>query len=342
TSTSDAWTDDLPSGTFACQSICTDGTSVYAVFIDTNASPDEYHIQAWDIETWDVKSGWGSTGTQLTLASDAAVHKVIIANSSYLAVINDTQGITVAGSAAIEIIDITDGSLDADGAGDATTGVGDDVKADPCIVSDGTNLFFCVYKTSTTNLYLCSATIADPTTGSGGSNYPLNTNQNAHCGGMTGAGTGAVALLNHVSADAHDDVVLYTFDASDADLAKIERGQNANSIVCDEYVYEDCNDMVFDGINIWAFVLIQNPTDRMALLKIDSSKLIWDEQEGGDKYLDDINPSLFLLPAGHTALGSPQMGLTFDGRDVWSLVEHSASQTLSGKIVRLPLGLIRS
>jgi hypothetical protein len=120
--TSDNIHDDLPVGvTGLIQSICTDGTTVYATIIDTNAAPAEYYVQAWNISTWSVKTGWPATGRHLTPTGNAHQFYIIMANATRLAIINNATTVTAAGDPVIEIIDIDDGSILADGAGDAPT-----------------------------------------------------------------------------------------------------------------------------------------------------------------------------------------------------------------------------
>ncbi len=347
TDTSHDLCDDLPVGVVAAtsdfQCLCTDGTWVYAVVKDTVPAPDEYYIQAWKISDWSVNVGWPATGTQLTPTGTGKFFKAIIASADRIAVINNATTITAAGDPAIEIIDMDDGVILADGAGDAPIAI--TALADPVIASDGTNLFFGAYG-STNLLWLCSATIADPTVGCGGTDWGVATNYNAHIGAMVSMDEKIVSFLNW-GAQAYGNQVILTHTADDAIMDIILLGQDAQAgpLTADEYIYRECTDAVFDGVNIWIFVDIDNLSASISggFVKIDAAKLSFNIIVDKYRIIDDLEPSLFMvMPKTDLSLGEPQMGLTFDGRDIWGIAQQSASSTNSGKIARLPLALIRS
>ncbi len=338
--------DDLPVGVVAAtsdfQCLCSDGMWVYAVVKDTAPAPDEYYIQAWLISDWSVKTAWPATGTQLTPTGTGKLFKAIIASAATIAVINNATTITAAGDPVIEIIDIDDGVILADGAGDAPTAI--TAIADPVIASDGTNLFFGAYG-STNLLYPCSATIADPTTGCGGTDWGVATNYDAHIGAMVSMDEKIVSFLNWGS-QAYSNEVILTHTAVDAIRDIILLGQDAQAapLTSDEYLYRECTDAVFDGVNIWVFVDIDNLSAGISggFMKIDAAKLSFNIIVDQYRCIDDLEPSLFMvMPKDAISLGEPQMGITFDGRDIWGITQQAGSSTNSGKIARLPLALIR-
>lgn len=348
--TSDAVTDDLPAGTYTIQSICTDGVSVYATLRNTDPIPDEYYIQAWDIATWAVKAGWyavSPTGTQLTLTVDSKFYKCIVANDTRIAVINNAATITANTDPVVEIINIDTGAIVVVGAGNSTpTGGG---SPDVHIASDGTYVYFGVYEGGL--LYVCNASIADPTVSSGGPGFGTGVAALAAVGGVVSIGVHIVMFLNYATQDKTDIVVLM-MDNSAAYLDVILRGllQSTHTLGADAFVWGDVGDAVFDGLNVWAFATVEmlSAGNQAVLCKLDASKFC----PSGPTLLDvqrvivDLFPSVFMFPPGHSGLGVPlpfiQEGMTFDGRDVWAILEHNIGQPLTGGIGRLPLALIRN
>lgn len=157
------------------QSMCTDGTYVYVVAVDgvpPSANCDG-KIQAFNIATWAVHASWPATGRQMDDAAHNNFHQedwmlnhVIFANTTTLAVVQSWLRVTGAGINAIQLVAVADGALGLAGIGDSPTGT--HVRPTGQIASDGTNLYFSTYDEDTTTSYLCTATIADPTTGLGG------------------------------------------------------------------------------------------------------------------------------------------------------------------------------
>lgn len=344
--TSDALDDDLPAigaEVWEPYSMFTDGTSVYVMLRDSNATPDTHQIQAWDIATWDVKTGWPTTGTALSGTGNTPHNsrdgKVIMASATKLATVSGWITIASSASTAISIIDITNGTIDSEGAGDAPTGV--TAEAIDSICSDGTNIYFAVR--GATNLHVCTATIADPTAGCGGAGYPLSlgAGSSSH---LTACGpkmiTNPVSPIGGVT---EADIVLYTHDSSDADLDQITVGQNTRGTpdVADGYLLGFPWDACFDGRSLWILGSI-NPTggDLAALTKVDVAKLFLFDTSEQRHYGDVVSGGPFIMPpdAEHPAGGSNWIyyRCVFDGRDIWVNVEPRASQPNSGKLMRLP------
>lgn len=340
-------TADLPSDAdqeWEAISMCTDGTSVYVTFWDTHDAANTHQIQSWNISTWIVKDGWPSTGTEFGSGEhpDGAIltkqSRVIVASENKLAAVNCGYTITADDDPIITIIDITDGTIDAVGSGDAPV---DSAEAVSCIASDGTNLFFCVK--ASVNFYVCSATIADPTAGCGGANYPLSVGTKEMMS-ITSCGPNLITSTFRATNDS--DIIIRTHSATDADLDQITLGQNSadTPIVADEYILQDPGNSCFDGINLWivgSFNISGASTG--VLIKIDVSRLMLLDVATTRQLGDVIGGAYAISPDVANSFGGiKDSRVIFDGRDVWCTLETRASQTLSGNIFRLPLAALRS
>ena len=331
-------TADLPSGggeVWECQDIATDGVYVYITFMDSNASPETHQIQAWKISDWSVHTGWVATGTALsgtgTGPNSTRESRVVYASSSTLAVVCSWITISASSSTAIAILDITDGSILSEGAGDCPTGTSAYAYD---LASDGTNIFFLATGSGGAVSYTCSATIADPTTGCGGANYPL-THGTAGYGYITSAGPNLI-VSTHVGGGVAFEKVR-TGNSTDADLTAILNGTNAPT-----EILENPRSITFDGINIWIFGEINNNagTDQFVLVKIDASRLA-SVDTNTTISMFEVSDCVSLVGGPATADDVLWAEAVFDGRDMWVIAESRASQTNSGKIWRLPLALLR-
>lgn len=347
--TSDDLIDDLPSGggqTWNPLAICTDGTHVYVHFHDSGGGSNNHQVQSWLISDWSVNTGWAATGTQLTttgnITSPQGLGRTIIcASATKLAVANKGYACTAAADPLITILTKSSGAEDAYGSGDSPTADSVNVYVEG-ICSDGTNIFF--GGQGTANDYLCSATIADPTTGCGGAGYPLTLNNDEPGAICYGKDFGILATFGN--AVAATDYALITFNASDAQMDVIEYGTTAAAaaLIGDNYFFERAFRSVFDGVNFWLFAWMENraaAANTPVVIKIDSSKLL-SANTGVNRQLQDIGPvALFMDP---TVTGNPNeaSSLAFDGRDIWCIFEEDASQTYSGKIFRIPGAYYRS
>jgi hypothetical protein len=350
--TSDVLTDDLPAAgaTWEPLNMCTDGTYVYVVLVDTNAAPDVYRVQAWTISDWSVRTGWPATGTALTDTGNVGGQscEIIVASATMLAVLNKNTTITADTDEIITIMNIATGVIVSEGAGDAPVAVAADPSNGFC--SDGTNVYFSVFGSG--NGYFCSASIADPTAGCGGANYPSAVFGANHCNSIVACGPDlVVSIWRPAGGYAAADVVIRTHNAVDSDLDTIERGQNAATVpvVADEYLLEFPLGSVFDGINLWILTRVDNkaghpvdPTPNIAVLKIDVARLSIADTTTV-RQLPDITNSLFYIsPDTGSNITELFCTVAFDGRDIWAFIETAAAQANSGKLFRLPLALLRS
>jgi hypothetical protein len=348
-STSDAMTDDLDtSGTQVWEfvSMCTDGTNVYATFKDTNATPDTHAIQAWNISTWDIVTGWGATGTALAgtgngpIAAKFRDSKVIIADDDHVAVSCGWVDITAAGDGAIQLFDRTDGSAVRDGAGDATTGA----SYYPCegIASDGTDIFFIITKASSTKI--CTATIADLTAGTGGTAYPYELTTVAS-GGARLCNIGSELIASVVMDYPGDAVeVLNIHNSSAAARGGMMRGRDSSAgpVSGDAIVMNDgCWGMCFDGLSLWCLndIDITGAADVMSAVRTDVGQMPYGTSI--DRQWTDISTTIPLVQDSAIYEGV-YLSICCDGRDIWATVDPQSGNTHSGKIYRVPLALIRS
>lgn len=349
-STSGALTDDLPSGggeVWECVSMCTDGTSVYCTFKDTNASPDEHQIQAWNISSWDVKTGWPATGTALSgtgngaLTTDCRDSKVIIADNDNLAVSCGWVSVTATGDAAIQLISRDDGSSVRNGAGDCTLGG----TYSPCedIVSDGTNIYFTA--TTGSGVILCTATIADLTTGTGGTAYPASITDGVSETHARLCMIGSEVLVSVLSGGnpVAGTEVLHTHKASDATMGDLVLGQDCQATPMSGeklLMNTDCYSICFDGISVFA---LTNPDNNggIAVVKTDVGRLESCDVNT-DRQWTDLASAYLLANDDSAMYGGVYQKIVSDLRDVWAIADPQASQTHSGKIYRIPVTLLRS
>ena len=352
--TSDAMTDDLPTGgteDWEIYSMCTDGTSVYGMFRDVDAAPDEHHVQAWDIATWDVKSGWPATGTALTGTGNGPFPTIepdghiIMASATMLACVLSSVVITADTDEAITIVDISDGTIASEGAGDCLTA---NQQAVGRPASDGTNIFFGGYKAAT-NSVICSATIADATAGCGGANYPLSTGESNKFTNAVSCGENLIVSMIYAPAAGSEDIVLWAHNATDADLHQVMQGIRQTTVLVesDDVIADRCTNGCFDGINLWIQTRIGNfagTAGNNALVKIDVSKFPLIDTDVETSLPDMLTGVYITDPEVDHDGGSldGQQMVVFDGRDMWTVTDSRASQTSSGKIFRLPLAMLRS
>lgn len=341
TATSDPFTDALPSGggseTWNNIAMCSDGTYIYVLFQDANASPDDYRVQSWLATDLTVNTSWPATGVDAGSGTIGDAH-IIIASDDYLAYTAPWNTITASSIAAINIINISDGSTKTNGtgAGDAPTGSSLTARS---LSSDGTNIFFAAIGTS--GVHICSATIANAQVGLGApANYPYNAiTTNGDTAKLVSCGTNQIGVLSHTSTLNEVEGVLITFNADNAELDFVNRGQNSATtpINGDKWIFGSQSYAVFDGINLWVSSRIYNTASQntLNLIKIDVSKLIWADTNVPHQ-IGDIVTSVFNL--GYQGDYGNVIDIAFDGRDIW-LNRLDGS---TGKLHRFPMAIYRS
>lgn len=325
---------------------CTDGTYVYVTYVDMNASPVVWRLQAYNISDWAVKAGWAATGTALPgndVSNDAA--RVIVASATKLATCNTWIPATAAGTSnCISIIDIDDGTIDASGCGDAATGTY--YYPSDGICSDGTNIYYTLkwWGAPTPIGQLASATIADPTAGCGGANWPYTDAVSAGSNCVHIGGGVVVSTWEHgTGARGPTNPVVAVHSATDADLDVLLRGQDVFANDGDNYIYGDgCSAMCFDGFNIWMRVHIESGANgQNVLLCIDAAQLHQLRPASAvNRSIGDVAKLFLITPdaeLAHTSYGA----IVFDGRDIWTPYRTAPSLSGSGNIHRLPKAVSR-
>jgi len=362
--TTNALTDDLETGgteVYECISMCTDGATVFIVFTDTNAAPNEHWIQAWtiDITSADWVPAWSAvstTGTQLTgtgngFVASAKDAEVIVANATHVAVSCGWVTITAAGDPAIQLYSIATGALEDDGAGDCSTG--STLRPTEGIASDGTNIFFSTGDNAGGNTKLASATLADLTAGCGGAGFPsssYSTFANYEKMKLCSGGTLIISDAITSNTPANTDLAIGCFSSIGAVRDPIYRGQNSQAapIKGDAHFmdWDGARAMAFDGQNFWVLTVVDNTAgdEQRALLRIDAAKFTI-PATNSPKNLEAVCSVYIVDPTTEEPANDTERAyssITFDSRDIWCIVEPRASETSSGNIFRLPKAQQRS
>jgi hypothetical protein len=192
----------------------------------------------------------------------------------------------------------------------------------------------------TSNDHLCSATIADLTSGCGGTNYPYSVE--GEINGMTNCGPNMFAFTMTHATPGNGDVVLRTANATDADLDFVMRGLDGAAHPGAGICMNNPYDMVFDGLNIWFSADLDNNAgnNQLVAVKVDIAQLsLVDTNQ--IRSLTDISKTFIISPTTSKGFTSIRQKIAFDGRDIWVVGEYGAGQTNSGKTFRLPLAIFR-
>lgn len=329
--------------------ICNDGTYAYVLFQDTDASPEVYCVQAYDMSDWTPHPDWSTTGLDLTGSGSFTLTdggpKIIYAATDKLAVLQSWNAITAATSAAVGIIDATDGTLDGEGAGGVayipsvnTYGRG--------LCSDGTNVYYGARDTVANAVFLVSMPIASPG-GTGATNnagsYDPNSASN-YVGSLCCAGD--TILMGFEDDFSNSRCVAYHYDTTysliSAKAALLTTGSSD---------IEAVRAMAFDGLNFWAIGKYDesgNSGDEAKIIRLDFAAQGSISSTYTDVYTPDLQDlagkTYGVTPDPLVADGPDSKGcpVAHDGRDLWVVWEPSASDTdRSGKIIRFAKTLLR-
>jgi photosystem II stability/assembly factor-like uncharacterized protein len=157
-----------------------DDQYAYVYFVSLDVSGVPIQMQCYDFETWTVRSGWPSTGVVVTAGMGtfyaggpmAHIDEDTFAFCTYLTVSAST-------TAAVKVINKADGSIVGQGAGDAPAGTYTKIMGICC---DGNYIYG-----FTSDGYVCSIDPSSPSSGCGGSGWPLEIGNNGirdiACGG---------------------------------------------------------------------------------------------------------------------------------------------------------------
>ena len=334
--------DTSGSQTWEAQTMACDGDDLYVVFSDTNAAPDDHVVQAFTPgSTFAVKSGWPTNGRALssgngTLFPDA---RIIVADSTNLAVLNSWTDITAANVHLIDVLTLATGAAVTYGAGNATNtsnkiqGIG--------LSSDGTNLYF------TADDEVATAVISSAATSPGGKIADPTDCRSTTCtyvgGDLTVIGYGIDGTASVL------DPVLQTMKSTTTTaLQVIALGQNAGSVLNDTKYWEEMKGAWFDGFNLWLNTMPSgyfsggSPYANM-LIKVDVSRFSQFAGTANTYYIDEIMSGFYLLNPliGYSSANvatTDYRPITFDGRDLWAVKSPQVNGTT---VQRLPFSAIR-
>jgi hypothetical protein len=280
--------------------ITCDETYAYIIWnqVDVAAAVNysDFQIQAYRLSDWTVKTGWPATGTTLHNGGGTQESsQVITATDDLLAVANYTQSVSVSTDPAVYLVDKADGSITAYGAGDQTSGDGPHK-----IASNGTYIF-------TDTGY--SIDISDPSTGCGGTNWPLSISGNA-------AGVACVGDLVVFSQDngVAPDPVCYIASVGNSDIGLIDPTAEA---VCSGLA-----SVITDGLYFWAYGLRTiGSTVRATMFKIDPYQALNEDGTTVGEFDEALLTSISFdfSASGHpTTVGWNIPRLVFDGEAIWT------------------------
>ncbi len=322
----DLSTGNLPSGggeDWVPECMCSDGTTVYVMFGDQNAAPNQtYRVQAFTISTWASK--WGGTGTALTgtgAMQPANNHGgIVVASATQIATANSWVSWVNNSTECVTLIGMSDGVIDDEGAGDMPSGYAIDVT------SDGTNLYII-----TTGHDVCTATLADLTAGVGG-NWPYLTATASiidilHTGKLIIASWGATAGILRLFTSAGSYSIVNT-----GDTAVIELG----------------GELAWDGLCVWERCQIDvdgNARTAVARIDVNSCCHIAAGTEATTATAEKLMKTVMILDPDTVAAAAHQSSpICYDGRDIWVVGDQrdlGDGGTLSGKIYRIPKAVLR-
>lgn len=300
-------TTGLGAGTWEANAMCVDAEYVYVVFTETGATT--HWVQAYQIDldsaTWAVKSGWPANGTQLIDISTPPTvvgqkqAGIIHADNTSLAIASCwRQTVSSSAHAAIQLINKTTGAISSSGGGDVGS-IGSNVIITGQLTSDGTNIYYGVYAPSGGLGFVCTATIASLTTGSGITGYPFTqSSPDSYAVGDI------MAIGDKVYASWTSRTILTSSAApSGVNAGYITVGSSTAAshrrIVFTSTVYSDdryrrmshsFGRMAFDGLHLWVYTL--SDTAYVAATRIDIATL-----EGMDSLIapEFVNPQTHFL-----------------------------------------------
>lgn len=223
------------------RNVIADDDSLYVVWLcsaPTSTYDDDCYVQAYDLTDWTVKSGWPATGTYLyenTVPSSYA-DLVIHASSTLLAVGNCALLLT--GSSAddaVVLVNNSDGTINSATAGDFSASGHRVVD----ICSNGSYVF--VITDDGTDSIIGSLDIASPTSGCGGTNWPLTLTGRNNAKGVTCIGDLIVATA-----------YAFPYDGTVYSVARTDNALIGTCTISDNTIVEGLGTVITDGVTFWA------------------------------------------------------------------------------------------
>lgn len=223
-------------------SCCADATNLYVLFVEDDASPNEYWIQSYRLSDWAVNSAWPTYGTQMSVwqlsvgAREAQIRNATPGVTGKLVVSQTWRVVSSGTNDGLSIIDKTDGTVDGGGCGDVgSTSVGQVIG----ICSNGTYIFAALKTTG--DLKVASMSIASPGATGGGSFQDAGTLP-AVAGTYF---TGIACCGNNVVVTYNNGTVLFA-------VLNLNQGVKATFSTGDADVIERLQGVVTNGMAFWA------------------------------------------------------------------------------------------
>lgn len=318
---------DLPTGggeVWQAVQFCSDNEYIYIVFVD-GAATNNIRIQAYSLVDWSKHSGWPATGIGIAGAgiSSARRSRIIDVNSTQLCFLDPSLTIATSSTAALRLLNKSNGTITDSGAGDATTGAS--YVANRSLCTDGSYIYFTILNLGASSK-ICSADITDLTQGigSGGWPYaPIATN-GLECDDLIYDGKHVISLWWVYDSDLGPIVLSTVADSSHTKL--LLQNELANY-----YLFNAC----FDGRNIWVRGDHKN----------DDKPIIFSLNLGGMsdhfwEYLSTPEPSNSLVdrvyafdPEAAYSVANAHKRMIFDGSSIWAI---SFSFSGTRKVRRIP------
>lgn len=314
----------LPGASYKCYSTYGEGKYLYGWFYNGTTG---LYIQAFDVSTWSVKSGWAATGvsmgTQTAGSNPNYLGKMIISiDQTRLCIGRWIDGQQLA------YISKSNGSILSTGDGDATL-----TDYEPrALCTDGKYVYavFIEGDPGATS-YLVSASIANIDVGCGGTGWPKN------IGAASDTWPASIAC-------AQDRVACVTENGTYVTLY----GKNGN-----DYQIEfngsllSFGQLFSDGINIYAEGYIKlhaTASTKQAIFKLSIGGFLSESWGTSIKTVSMYSDEFKFLKyyiwddiANYGTFGIVD-GMDFDGNDLWKLCDPSSN--FPGKVIRIPNVLI--
>jgi len=316
--------------------VCNDGTYCYVLFQDTDASPETWCVQSYKLADFTVNTSWPATGLDLTGTGTFTLSdgqpKIIYAATDKLAVLQSWNTISSGTSAAVGIIDATDGTLDGEGAGGVTLTSTTDARG---LCSNGTHVFFGVRDTSGNNVQIVSMPIASPG-GSGMYSTLTGTDDiddgSVYLGGLCCAG----------------NTIVMTFKDDTSNVRAVSFVTNGTSIYINTSLIttgstdvDNLWNVVFDGMDFWAHGeedIATGETARMVRLDFVNQGSCDGADNAPYRPADSTLGTSFFSMSPDPITGGAPVGISYpmvhDGRDIW--LGHTA-----GVVIRFSKTMLR-
>jgi hypothetical protein len=349
-------------------SICADDSSMYILWEEFGTGTPRHYVQAYKLSDGSVKTGWPSTGTQITSANltsspftgvNNRTNRIIFANNDYLVTANSWVAHPTVYSSSTPMLSallVSSGALQSEGCGDfPTSGTTGTHYSAGGLTADwnqsSPSVYFTTSTSTSTNPTVCSASVFDLTSGAGYTALPYYSgvssavvmNDLTYCG----------SKLWVTKRDAYNAADPYTLQQSIGALDL----QNDTTLSFYNNSYSNCSPrfLASDGLHIYLTgrLIATESTPSAGTLfntvtKLNPTRTVKVLDASGNRVIDPSEMMVYTIDAVGNASGTTrdanvdyQGPILFDGRDLWCILEIRGSQTYSGKIFRIPRTAIR-